>query len=163
MIDSSQIKGLVRKAIAAITGLMLALVLLAALLITGFYLLIQAALLALAPLIGQAAAMATVGSACMLLLGIFFWRMLAGTPRSKRRRSKGGSEGTALNALRDLIRENPLESALTAFAVGVAQEGDPRLKSLLMQGGMELMKRAESGEIGGHGDPPAQDGGSTRR
>jgi hypothetical protein len=43
-----------------------------------------------------------------------------------------------------LIRENPLEAALTAFALGCAEQSDPRLKSLLMKGGMELMKQAES-------------------
>lgn len=43
-----------------------------------------------------------------------------------------------------MIRNNPLEAALTAFVVGVAQQGDPRLRSLLMKGGMELMKEAEA-------------------
>jgi hypothetical protein len=46
--------------------------------------------------------------------------------------------------LRDLIRENPLEAALAAFAGGCAEQSAPRLKSLLMKGGMELMKQAES-------------------
>lgn len=163
MIDSARIKGMVRKTIAAVTALMLALVLLTALLITGFYLLIQAALLALSPLIGQAAAMAVIGSVCVLLLGVFFWRLVRGTSNSKRKHRKNGGEASSLDTLRELIRENPLEAALTAFAVGVAQQGDPRLKSLLMQGGMELMKRTEPGESGAPGEPPPQDGGSTRR
>lgn len=163
MIDSSRIKGLVRKAIAAVTGLMLALVLLTALLITGFYLLIQAALLALSPLIGQAAAMAAVGSGCVLLLGVFFWCLVGGKAGSNRRHSKGGNGTSSLDSIRELIRENPLEAALTAFAVGVAQEGDPRLRALLMQGGMELMKRTESGAGAAHGESPDHEGGSTRR
>ncbi|MEP4468001.1 MAG: hypothetical protein ABJ022_17155, partial [Marinobacter alexandrii] len=76
MLDSAQAKlqGAVRKAIAALTAFLLSMVLLTALLITGFYLLIQAAILALSPVIGEAAAMASVGVLCMLLLGVFFWR-----------------------------------------------------------------------------------------
>lgn len=152
MLDSAQIKGAVRKAIAAITGFMLALVLLTALLITGFYLLIQAAIMALSPQLGQAAAMAVVGSGCVLLLAAFFWRMTASSSSTKRSKHEGAGSTSGLDKLREFIRENPLESALAAFAVGVAQEADPRLKTLLMQGGMELMKRTdlEDGE-----EPPA--------
>ena len=152
MLDSAQIKGAVRKAIAAITGFMLALVLLTALLITGFYLLIQAAIMALSPQLGQAAAMAVVGSGCVLLLAAFFWRMTASSSSTKRGKHEGAGSTSGLDKLREFIRENPLESALAAFAVGVAQEADPRLKTLLMQGGMELMKRTdlEDGE-----EPPA--------
>ena len=51
---------------------------------------------------------------------------------------------TGIDVLRDLIRENPLEAAMMAFAAGIAEQGDPRLKSLLLQGGMILMKRADA-------------------
>ncbi|MBW4934096.1 hypothetical protein [Marinobacter sp. F4206] len=163
MIDSAQIKGLVRKAVAAVTGLMLAMVLLIALLVTGFYLLIRAALLALTPLLGEAAAMAAVGAGCVLLLAAFFWMLAGGHSASKRKRRKSSGETSSLEQVRELIRENPLEAALTAFAVGVAQQGDPRLKSLLMQGGMELMKQAERREGDAPEDPRPQEGGSTRR
>lgn len=136
MPDSALLKSAVRKAIAAVTGLLLALVLLTALLITGFYLLVQAAILSLSAYLGQAGAMAVVGSGCVILLAAFFWRMTAS-------RSPGTGSGTtsAIEKLRELIRENPLESALTAFAVGLVQESDPRLRTLLMQGGMALMKQ----------------------
>lgn len=146
MLDSAQAKlqGAVRKAIAALTAFLLSMVLLTALLITGFYLLIQAAILALSPVIGEAAAMASVGVLCMLLLGVFFWRMTS-TPGASGKKEGTDSRGeSSVEALRGLIRNNPLEAALTAFAVGVAQQGDPRLRSLLMKGGMELMKQAEA-------------------
>ncbi|RBP30639.1 hypothetical protein DET50_10754 [Marinobacter pelagius] len=137
-------KDAVRKAVAAVTGFILALVLLTALLITGFYLLIQAAILSLSPYLGQAGAMAVVGSGCALLLAVFFWRMT--TRRSSAKSSIGKTAGTTsgIDKLRELIRENPLESALAAFAVGLAHESDPRLRTLLMQGGMELMKQTDS-------------------
>lgn len=153
MLDSAKVKSAVRKAVAAITGFMLALVLLTALLITGFYLLIQSAILALSPHLGEPAALAIVGLGCVLLLATFFWRMTASSGSGKRSKHDGAGATSGLDKLREFIRENPLESALTAFAVGVAQEADPRLKTLLMQGGMELMKRTESG--GGE----ASDGG----
>ena len=147
MLDAAQAKvqGAVRKAIAALTAFVLSLVLLTALLITGFYLLVQAAILALTPVIGEAAAMALVGGLCVLLLALFFWRMTSPTPNPSRKQQAGAHGESSVDALRELIRKNPLEAALTAFAVGLAQQGDPRLRSLLMQGGMELMKEAEAG------------------
>ena len=157
MLDSAQAKlqGAVRKAIAALTAFLLSMVLLTALLITGFYLLIQAAILALSPYIGEAAAMASVGVLCMLLLGVFFWRMTS-TPSASAKKEGTDSRGeSSVEALRGLIRNNPLEAALTAFAVGVAQQGDPRLRSLLMKGGMELMKEAEA-DAHSQPDPESQ-------
>ncbi len=157
MLDSAQAKlqGAVRKAIAALTAFLLSMVLLTALLITGFYLLIQAAILALSPYIGEAAAMASVGVLCMLLLGVFFWRMTS-TPSSSGKKGSTESRGaSSVEALRGLIRNNPLEAALTAFAVGLAQQGDPRLRSLLMKGGMELMKEAEA-DAHSQPDPQSQ-------
>ncbi|MCK2151228.1 hypothetical protein [Marinobacter alexandrii] len=157
MLDSAQAKlqGAVRKAIAALTAFLLSMVLLTALLITGFYLLIQAAILALSPVIGEAAAMASVGVLCMLVLGVFFWRMTS-TPGASGKKEGTDSRGeSSVEALRGLIRNNPLEAALTAFAVGVAQQGDPRLRSLLMKGGMELMKEAEA-DAHSQPDPESQ-------
>lgn len=141
MPDSTQIQDAVRKAVAVVTGLVLSMVLLTALLLTGFYLLIQASIIGLAPHIGQAAAMAVVGAACMLLLIVFFRRMTASKRPTQRKDSQATGAMPGLGSLRELIRENPLESAFTAFAFGFAHETDPRLKSLLLQGGMELMKR----------------------
>lgn len=157
MLDSAQAKlqGAVRKAIAALTAFLLSMVLLTALLITGFYLLIQAAILALSPVIGEAAAMASVGVLCMLLLGVFFWRMTSTPGASGKKEGTDSSGESSVEALRGLIRNNPLEAALTAFAVGVAQQGDPRLRSLLMKGGMELMKEAEA-DAHSQPDPESQ-------
>ncbi|WP_372985591.1 hypothetical protein [Marinobacter sp.] len=162
MLDSAQVKGAVRKAVAAITGFILGLVLLTALLITGFYLLIQAAIMALSPYLGQATAMAVVGSGCVLLLAAFFWRMTASSSPAKRGKRKSAGTTSGLDKLREFIRENPLESALTAFAVGVAETSDPRLKTLLMQGGMELMKRTDS-QDGEESTDQASQGGETTR
>ena len=69
-------------------------------------------------------------------------------PVSSRKRQKGveAQSGLGIDAIRNLIKANPLEAALMAFAVGIAEQKDPRLKSLLMEGGMVLMKRAESSD-----------------
>jgi hypothetical protein len=146
MLDSAQIQGALRKAAAAIIGLVLAMVLLTALLITGFYLLVQAALVALSPWLGEAGAMALVGCVCVLLLAIVFQRLTRPVYPGKSGQKAGGKSRSGVDVLRDLIRENPLEAAMMAFAVGIAEQGDPRLKSLLLQGGMILMKRADAGE-----------------
>lgn len=137
-------KGAVRKAVAAVTGFLLALVLLTALLITGLYLLAQAAILSLSPYLGQPGAMAVVGFACVALLAAFFWRMTASSASANAPAGKGAGTASLIDKVREFIRENPLESAVTAFAVGVAQESDPRLKALLMEGGMALMKQPDS-------------------
>lgn len=148
MLDSAQIQGALRKAVAAIIGFILAMVLLTALLITGFYLLIQAAVLALTPWLGQAEAMGLVGFGCVLLLALFFKRMTRPVSASKGEDGEAakGASRSPVDVIRNLIRENPLEAALMAFAVGIAEQGDPRLKSLLLQGGMILMKRSEADE-----------------
>lgn len=144
MLDSPKVQSAVRKAVAAVLGFMLALVLLTALLITGFYMLVTAATLALTPLMGESAAMAVVGVGCFLVLALVFYRLT----RPARSLSKGASSQSGSDSpvqmLRELIRRNPLESALAAFALGIAEQGDPRLKSLLLQGGMVLMKEAEA-------------------
>ena len=75
MPDSAWLQGVLRKAVAAIIGFMLAFVLLVALLITGFYMLVNAATLALSPMLGEAGAMAVTGVSCLLLLALFFYRM----------------------------------------------------------------------------------------
>lgn len=150
-------KGAFRKAIAAVTGFIIALVLLTALLLIGIYLLTHAAILSLSPYLGQAGAMALVGFVCVLLLVAIFWRMAARSSTAKKGvgASPKGTYGT--DKLREVIRKNPLESALTAFAVGVVQESDLRLTTLLMQGGMELMERTAQQESEEQVPPPSQD------
>ncbi|MFO7528977.1 MAG: hypothetical protein R6W86_09270 [Marinobacter sp.] len=155
-------KEAVRKAVAAVTGFILALVLLTALLITGFYLLVQAAILSLLPYLGQAGAMAVVGSGCVVLLAAFFWRMTASSSSAAGSMGKGALTTSAIDTLREFIRENPLESAMTAFAVGVVQESDPRLKNLLMQGGMALMKQPKSQDPEEPTTHPSQDDEANR-
>ncbi|MGO1748633.1 MAG: hypothetical protein ACTHZR_00010 [Marinobacter sp.] len=142
--DSAAIKGAIRKAIAAIIGVMLAMVLLTALLITGFYMLAGSATLALAPLVGEPGAMAITGLACLCLLALFFYRMTrtARTSRSTQKSESGSGSESPVAVLRSLIARNPLEAAALAFAAGVAEQSDPRLKELLLQGGMSMMRQS---------------------
>lgn len=147
MLDSPQVQGAVRKIIAAITGFILALVLLIALLISGFYLLVKAATLAMSPFLGEAGALAAIGFVCFVLLALFFYRMTR--PVSTATSDASGADSTRRSPvaiLREIIRKNPLESAFTAFAAGLVENSDPQLKSLLLQGGMVLMKQAEEGQ-----------------
>lgn len=159
MLDSAQVQGALRKAAAAVIGFVLAMVLLTALLLTGFYYLIQASVLALSPWLGEAGAMGLAGFVCVLLLALFFQRLTRPVSPSKPGKEASDKSRSGIDVLRDLIKENPLESALIAFAVGIAEQGDPRLKSLLLQGGAILMKRAESEQSGdaGAGEASAPD------
>lgn len=151
MFGSAQIKQLLRKLVAAVIGLMLALVLLTALLVTGFYLLVQASILGLSPHVGEAGAMSVVGAACVVLLLVVFWRLLSPAGSTSRQKRKPGAESPVAE-LRTLIQENPLEAVLAAFAMGVAQQGDPRLRALLLKGGMELMQRPDGPPPTSHQD-----------
>lgn len=154
MPDSAWLQGVLRKTVAAVLGFMLALVLLVALLITGFYLLVNAATLALSPLLGDAGAMAVTGFSCLLLLALFFYRMTRPASSKKSATSgQGQSASTPIDAIRDLVRKNPLEAVFAAFTLGVIEQGDPRLKSLLLQGGMVLMKEAEAEQARGDEEP----------
>lgn len=161
--DSATIQSTIRKAIAAVTAVVLLVVLLTVLLVTGFYLLVHAATLALAPLVGEPGAMAITGLACLFLLALFFYRM---TRPAKALRDSEDSESKAdskspIALLRSLITSHPLEAAALAFAVGVAEQSDPRLKNLLFQGGMTLMRQAaastasESADTDSDDAPPA--------
>ncbi|MGO1499775.1 MAG: hypothetical protein ACTHWH_00655, partial [Marinobacter sp.] len=137
-------KGAIRKAIAAVIGVMLAMVLLTALLITGFYLLVGSATLALAPLVGEPGAMAITGLTCLCLLALIFYR-LAGPVRASRSTKKSKSDTASespVAVLRSVITRNPLEAVALAFAAGVAEQSDPRLKELLLQGGMSMMRQS---------------------
>lgn len=144
--DSATIKSTIRKAIAAVTAIVLVVVLLTALLITGFSLLAGAATLALTPLVGEPGAMAITGLACLCLLALFFYRMTrpARAFRSAQQGESGesakGSE-SPVAVWRSLIIRNPMEAATLAFAAGVAEQSDPRLKELLLKGGMAMMRQ----------------------
>lgn len=134
---------------AAIVGFGLVMVLLIALLLSGFYLLGKAATIAMVPMIGEAGALAVTGLVCFLFLALVFYRLSHSAAGSRSNADDGsGSDRSPVALLRDLIRTNPLESAIVAFAFGVAENTDPRLKSLLLEGSMELMKRDGSGTGG---------------
>lgn len=163
MLDSPQIQGAVRKAMAAIVGFLLIVVLLAALLLSGFYLLGKAATIAMVPLIGEAGALAVTGFACLLILALIFYRLSRRTPGTRSDADKTSRAGHApIAVLRDLIRNNPLESAIVAFAFGVAENTDPRLKSLLLEGSMVLMREQQGGAQSdeAEGAAPPRDEGS---
>lgn len=158
MLDTAWLQGVLRKAVAAIIAFMLALVLLVALLITGFYLLVNAATLALSPALGEAGALAVTGLSCLLLLALFFYRMTRpATPEKSDSASgsEGHSPGSPVDGIRELIRKNPLEAIAAAFTFGLVEHGDPRLKALLLQGGMVLMKEAEAEQSRGKEDTEA--------
>lgn len=153
--DSATIRSALRKAVAAIIGMVLALVLLTALLVTGFYLLVNAATLALAPLVGEPGAMAITGLACLCLLALFFYRLTRPEKPGRDSRNNPAASRSPVDVLRSLITSHPLESAALAFAVGVAEQRDPRLKNLLLQGGMELMRQPSgTSEASGSGADP---------
>ena len=150
MFDSAAIKSTIRKAAAALIGFVMALILLAALLLTGLHLLVSAGTLALAPLVGQAGAMAISGLVCVLLVALFFYRLVSPGRSSKNQSGSEGSEGSAkpasrspIQTLRSAITDNPLEAIAIAFAAGIAGHDDSRLRRLLLQGGMAMMEQPE--------------------
>lgn len=147
MPDAAWLQGVLRKAVAAVTGFMLALVLLAALLLTGFYMLVNAATLALSPQLGEAGALAVMGLVCLSLVALFFYRMTRPVAPKKSVPPASASSATPpLEAIRNMVRRNPLEAAAAAFALGLVEQSDPRLKSLLLEGGMMLMEEAKTGQ-----------------
>lgn len=144
--DSATIQSTMRKAIAAVTAIVLAVVLLTALLLTGFYFLVGAATLALTPLVGEPWAMAIMGVACFCVIALFFYRMTRPARAFRNTRNKHSGESakgreSPVAALRSLIIRNPIEAATLAFAAGVAEQSDPRLKELLLQGGMTMLRQ----------------------
>ena len=153
MFDSAAIKDAIRKVAAALIGFVLALILLAALLLTGMHLLVSAATLALAPHVGQAGALAISGLVCVLLVALFFYRLASSAGTSATASDKSDSKtsdkprpasGSPIQTLRTAIKDNPLEAAAVAFAAGIAGYGDSRLRQLLLQGGMAMMEKPES-------------------
>ncbi len=157
MINSSVIEGVLRKAAAAIIGFMLAMVLLTALLIAGFVLLVRAAALALSPWVGEAGALGITGFSCFALLALFFYLMIRPVTRTARKKdadntTKLGDDASPIEMLKNFIRKNPWEAVLAAFAIGVVENGDPRLRALLLQGGMAFMKQPDGNQPGHSAD-----------
>lgn len=157
MLDSDSMKNVLRKAVAAIVGCVLAVLLLTSLCLAGIYLLLRAMTAALLPVWGEAGALAATGAVCLLLVGLALF--LLSRPARIRTDDSGASAGSSsspVNQLRKLIRNNPLESAMVAFSLGVVEQSDPRLKALLLQGGMELFKpAAPEASANKAKDPPA--------
>lgn len=155
MVDSAGVQALLRRATAVIIGCLLAVALTTSLLLSGLYLLLRAMYLGLTPLLGEAGAMAVTGAVCLGLVGCVLY-FLGRPARSSSRRSGGSSASGSSPAsqLRRIIRENPLESAMTAFALGVVEQSDPRLRALLLQGGIDLMKQADADH---GGDEPREE------
>ncbi|MFW5823692.1 MAG: hypothetical protein ACOCVV_01865 [Marinobacter sp.] len=159
MFSKQEAEGLARKAIAALIGAMLAFALLSTLLIAGLVLLLWAATAGLTPVVGQAGALAIAGATCFLLLGLFFWRLI------RARATSGEGEGepglTLRERLEQTIRENPLEAALGAFALGIFGQADARFRAMVLQSGIAFMRQvsAESAESPGDADSPPEDDG----
>lgn len=143
MFSKQEVEGLARKAIAALIGALLAFALLSALLIAGLVLLLWAATAALTPIVGEAGALGISGAVCFILLGLFFWRLLAARATSE---SDGQSEEgmTMRERLEQTIRENPLEAALGAFALGIFGQADARFRAMVLQSGMAFMRQAQA-------------------
>ncbi|WP_328190321.1 hypothetical protein [Marinobacter sp. OP 3.4] len=155
MLSKQEMEGLARKAVAALVGVLLTVALLSALLIAGLVLLLWAATAGLSPLVGQAGALAISGGLCFLLLGLFFWRLLSA-------RATSGSDGEPGLSLRDrlenTIRENPLEAALGAFALGIFGQADARFRAMVLQSGMAFMRQARAdSRAASHEDSAAND------
>lgn len=152
---SGELQALLRKVLAALIGAALGLVFLSALLIGGFVLLVKAAALGLEPWVGQAGAFGITGGVCFALLGFFFYRMMR-TPAPSREASTGGGS-SPLAAFRKLIVENPWEAVLTAFALGITEQSDPRMRQFLIQSGLAFLKAAnamDDGEAENDEPPP---------
>lgn len=158
MLSKHEVEGLARKAVAALIGVLLVVTLLSALLIAGLILILWATTAGLTPLVGQAGALAISGALCFLLLGIFFWRLLSA--RATSGSSDGEEPGKSLRErLEDTIRENPFESALAAFALGMFGQADARFRAMVLQGGVAFMRQATANSRGDSTDgEPANDG-----
>ncbi|ODC04082.1 hypothetical protein BFW38_11620 [Terasakiispira papahanaumokuakeensis] len=144
MISREELQTLLRKALAAVIGALLGLILLSVLLIGGIILLLKGALLGLTPWLGQAGAYGVTGSICLALLGLFFVRLLhRSTGSSSTESSQPDSKPSSIQRLRQLIRQNPWEALLIAFTLGLIERTDPHLRKLLLQGGLALFNQSE--------------------
>ncbi|MGM0570932.1 hypothetical protein [Marinobacter sp.] len=150
MYSKQEVEGLARKAIAALIGALLAFALLSALLIAGLVLLLWAATVGLTPIVGQAGALAIAGGVCFLLLGVFFWRLISARATSGAD-DDGEQSPTMRERLEQTIRDNPLEAALGAFALGLFGQTDARFRAMVLQSGMAFMRQAKA-ESSGSGE-----------
>ncbi len=142
MFSRQEIEGLARKALAALIGALLVFALLAALLIAGLVLLLWAITAGLTPYIGQAGALGVSGGLCFLLLGLFFWRLISARVTSSS--EEGERSPTLRERIEETIRDNPMESALAAFALGMFGQADARFRALVLQSGVAFMRQAKA-------------------
>ncbi|SFR57758.1 hypothetical protein SAMN05216203_1533 [Marinobacter daqiaonensis] len=152
MVSKQELEGLARKAVAAVIGFMLTMALLTALLLGGIVLLLWALTEGLTPHVGQAGALGISGGLCFLLLGLFFWRLLK---TSSSHSDEGGAEPRSMqDRLADMIRQNPLEAALGAFALGLFGQTDPKVRAMILQSGAAFMQQAQNdgGSSGADGE-----------
>lgn len=142
MFSSADIQALLRKALVAVVGAILGFLLLSALLVGGFVMLLEAATLGLSPWVGEAGAYGITGGVCFLLLGIIFYRMLYGPAKKHKSKSKSDTDESPspLNAFRKLITTHPWEAVLIAFALGITEQSDPRMRQMLIQSGLAFLK-----------------------
>ncbi|WP_165856176.1 hypothetical protein [Marinobacter sp. JSM 1782161] len=158
MLAGPEVQALLRKAVAAVLGALLGLMLLGALLIGGLVMVWHAAILGLSPWVGEAGAWGMTGGVCFALLALFFYRMIRGPLRAAAGETGRASGGSMVARLRRLIAENPWESVVAAFAVGVAGQADPRLRQFLLQSGLAMIRAANAVDGGeAENDAPADD------
>ena len=90
--------------------------------------------------------------------------MRACLPSRSARATSGGGDGqqeemTMRERLEQTIRDNPLEAALGAFALGIFGQADARFRAMVLQSGMAFMRQAKA-ESSGAGDSPDAGGGA---
>ncbi len=151
MFSRQEIEGLLRKALAALIGGLLVFALLAALLIAGLVLVLWAITAGLTPYIGQAGALAVSGGLCFLALGLFFWRLISARVTSSS--EEGERSPTLRERIENTIRDNPLEAALGAFALGLFGQADARFRALVLQSGVAFMRQAKAESAAASADP----------
>ncbi|MFE8071962.1 hypothetical protein QQM79_12970 [Marinobacteraceae bacterium S3BR75-40.1] len=144
MINSQELKGVLRKAVAAILAFMLSMVLLVALLLGGFILLLKAATLGLTPWVGEAGAFGITGFVCVLLLALLLYRLTR--PAKSKGHTHSDSPRSPVEQLRQIIRDNPWESVAGAFVLGVTKHTDPNLRGFILQSGAAYLKQAQNDE-----------------
>lgn len=155
MVIPASIQSMLRKAVAAVLALVLVIVLLMAVVIGAFVMLLNASVIGLEPYLGEAGAYGATGTICLLLLGLLFWTLIHGPSREASGRGKGDNP-SPVDMVRGLVREHPWGSVSTAFALGIAEIKDPRMKAFMMESGLAYLKTANRSP--GAGVPTGVDG-----
>lgn len=145
MTAAERLQTVARRAVLAVIGCLLALVFIATLALSGIFLLLRALIVALVPVVGDAAALALAGTACFVLIGGGCLILARRWKTPSHRAGNPSSERPGLpRHLKTVIQEHPLESALAAFAFGLMEQTNPHLRYLLLQSAMEFMQPIET-------------------